>query len=87
MSAISRSDEWLSDSIRGVLACDTALSLMYSSSEKPVGPADLQERPLAALDFGAGLGQPRGDLVRNQADAVLVGVDQVAGVDLDARRS
>ena len=49
-----------------------------------VGAADFQERPLAALDLDARLGQPRGDLVGDQADAVLVGVDQVAAVDLDA---
>ena len=33
----------------------------------------------------AGLGQLGGDLERDDADAVLVGVDQVAGADLDAR--
>ena len=40
---------------------------------------------LEPLDLGAGLGQLRGDLQRDDADAVLVGVDQVAGADLDAR--
>ena len=48
-----------------------------------VGPADFQQRALAALDLDAGRGQPWRDLVGDQANAVLVGVDQVAGVDLD----
>ena len=60
---------------------------MYSSRSNSSERQILQQRRLAALDLGAGGGQPVRDLERDQADAVLVGVDQVAAVDLDARRS
>ena len=45
--------------------------------------AVFQQRTLAALDLGTGGREPVCDRVRDQADAVLVGVDQVAAVDLD----
>ncbi len=51
-----------------------------------VGPADFHERPLAAFDFSTCLGPPRGDQVKDQADAVLVGVNQVTGSG-DTRRN
>ena len=51
--------------------------------EKSSERAVLQQRPLAALDLRAGGGQPMRDSMGDQADAVLIGVDQVAAVDLD----
>ena len=52
---------------------------MYSSRSKSSRPAMLQQRPFQPFDLGAGVGQLGGDLDRDDADAVLVGVDQVAG--------
>ena len=58
-------------------------SWMYSSRRtRPT--AVFQQRTLAPLDLRAGGGQPVCDSMGDQADAVLVGVDQVAAVDLDA---
>ena len=57
---------------------------MYSSSEKFAERQISRMRALAALDLDASFGEPRGDLVGDQADAVLVGVKQVATVNLDA---
>ncbi len=51
---------------------------------KVLRSATFQQRPLAALDFRTSLRQFRGNLMRDQADAVLVGVNQVAGIDFDA---
>ena len=42
------------------------------------------EQGLPVFDLAAGLREPGGDFVGDDADPVLVGVDQVAGADLDA---
>jgi hypothetical protein len=51
------------------------------------GAANLQERPLASLDFGARMGQPRGGFGRDETNAVLVGVNQVARKDFDSAQA
>ena len=47
-------------------------------------PAEFQEGPFQALDLGQASASLVRDLEGDDADAVLVGVDQVAGLDLDA---
>src|SRR4051794_35922692 len=47
------------------------------------GAAVFQERLLEAFDLGAGVGEACGDFDRDDADAMLIGMDQVAGADLD----
>src|SRR4051794_31110380 len=42
-----------------------------------VGPAHVEERLLEPFDLGAAIDQLPGDLERDDADAMLVGVDQV----------
>ena len=48
--------------------------------------AEFQQGFLEPFDLGAGVEQLVGDLPGDQADAVLVGVDQLAGEDLDPRQ-